>query len=445
MKQYPKYKDSGIQWIGRIPSSWKITKTKYIAKLYTGNSLDDAQKEKYTTHPLEMDVSDIPYIATKDITSDCDCVSYYNGVAIPNNEQGFKKAPEGSFLLCIEGGSAGKKHAFLEREVCFVNKLCCFDTQLNSRFHYYFIQSNPFTSHFQQLIQGLIGGVSVSELNNMEIVVPPVAEQEAIARYLDEKTAKIDESVYLLEQQKADLQEFRKALISQTVTRGLNPNAKLKDSGIQWMGGVPAEWRIAPLKTLLSLLTDGTHQTPTYLDKGIPFVSIKDMSSGKLNFSDAKYISQEEHELLSKHAPVAKGDILFSRIGTLGVFIKVDTDEVFDIFVSLGLMKIIPDAINTDFLVYYLSSDTIRKYIDIVKAGEGTSAAKFNLTDVSKTPILLPSQAEQQAIVDYLDTKTAKINETIARIDTQIADLKAYRTALITEAVTGKMDVRLEN
>ena len=126
MKQYPKYKDSGIQWIGRIPSSWKITKTKYIAKLYTGNSLDNAQKEKYTTHPLEMDVSDIPYIATKDITSDCDCVSYYNGVAIPNNEQGFKKAPEGSFLLCIEGGSAGKKHAFLEREVCFVNKLLIF-------------------------------------------------------------------------------------------------------------------------------------------------------------------------------------------------------------------------------------------------------------------------------------------------------------------------------
>lgn len=442
MKQYPTYKDSGIQWIGLIPEHWNVTKTKYIARLYTGNSLDDSQKEKYLTDPLEINESAIPYIATKDISSDCNCVTYYNGLAIPKEEDGFKKAPKGSFLLCVEGGSAGRKHAYLEHEVCFVNKLCCFDSSLNSRYHYYFIQTEPFRNHFKQMIQGLIGGVSVSDLNNMEVVVPSDSEQQAIAKFLDFKTVMIDETISLYEQQKTDLVEYRKALISDTVTRGLNPNAKLKDSGIQWLGQIPEGWKIVPLKSLLRLLTDGTHQTPTYIESGIPFISIKDMSSGTIDFSDTKYISEEEHAILSQHAPVEKGDILFSRIGTLGVFIKVDTDKVFDIFVSLGLMKIIEGSIDTDFLVYYLSSLSVKRYIDIVKAGEGTSAAKFNLTDVGRTSIVMPSLAEQQQIVAFLDTKTAMIDEAIRRIDEQIADLIAYRTALITDAVTGKIDIR---
>ena len=105
-------------------------------------------------------------------------------------------------------------------------------------------------------------------------------------------------------------------------------------------------------------------------------------------------------------------------------------------------MKVVPDAINTDYLVYYLSSSAIRQYIDIVKAGEGTSAAKFNLTDVRKTPVLLPSVDEQEAIVAHLNSKTAKIDEAIRRIDEQIKDLRAYRAALISEVITGKIDVR---
>lgn len=428
MKQYPKYKDSGIQWIGLVPNHWKAYPLKWHIQLRKG------------TKPEELSEEGIePYVTMDFLRS-----RENKAVQYPVNTEGLEHIDDNDVLVLWDGANAGEIVRGKKGYLASTMAAFTFGKIFSREYMYLYLKG------LELIFKRFAGGTTIPHFDSSILFeyaypIPPLAEQEAIAHYLDKKTAKIDESVYLLEQQKADLQEFRKALISQTVTRGLNPNAKLKDSGIQWMGGVPDKWRIAPLKTLLSLLTDGTHQTPTYLDKGIPFVSIKDMSSGKLNFSDAKYISQEEHELLSKHAPVAKGDILFSRIGTLGVFIKVDTDEVFDIFVSLGLMKIIPDAINTDFLVYYLSSDTIRKYIDIVKAGEGTSAAKFNLTDVSKTPILLPSQAEQQAIVDYLDTKTAKINETIARIDTQIADLKAYRTALITEAVTGKMDVRLEN
>ena len=437
MKAYSKYKKSGIPSLGLIPETWQVTKMKYVADLFTGNSLNDSQKEQYS----QICDDSYPYVATKDVTFGNEPANYDNGVWIPKGEPRFKLAPKDSFLLCVEGGSAGRKMTYLDRDVCFVNKLCCFISQLNPRYHYYYIQSQAFGSIFKQSLQGLIGGVSISDLEKFPIVVPTLAEQETIAAYLDEKTAKIDECIKLLELQKTDLQKFRMAIISEVVTRGLN-NVKLKDSNIQWLGSIPETWRIVPLKTLISFLTDGTHQTPTYVDYGVPFISIKDMSGGKIDFSDTKYITEEEHQVLSKHAPVEKGDILFSRIGTLGVFIKVDTDKVFDIFVSLGLMKVIPDAINTDYLVYYLSSSAIRQYIDIVKAGEGTSAAKFNLTDVRKTPILLPSVDEQEAIVAHLNSKTNKIDEAIHRIDEQINDLRAYRTALISEVVTGKIDVR---
>ena len=145
---------------------------------------------------------------------------------------------------------------------------------------------------------------------------------------------------------------------------------------------------------------------------------------------------------LQSHAPIEKGDIIFTRIGTLGVFVKVDTDRVFDIFVSVGLIKLIPNTINTDYLVYYLSSDMIKEYISFTKVGEGTSAPKINLTSARNMPIITPSLAEQEAIANFLNKKTSDIDTAIERIKTQITELQAYRTALISEAVTGKIDVR---
>lgn len=211
---------------------------------------------------------------------------------------------------------------------------------------------------------------------------------------------------------------------------------KYKDSGIEWIGEIPEHWELTRLDHLLSLLTDGTHQTPDYKTQGIPFISIKDMSSGRIDFSQTKFIDEATHKELSKHACVEKGDIIFSRIGTLGVFIKVETEQVFDIFVSLGLMKVKDNCIDTDYLVYYLSSDAVYSYIQLVKAGGDTSAAKFNLSDVAKTIIALPSKSEQESISRYLSSECSKINSLIATQQKRVELLKELRQSVITKAVT---------
>ena len=426
MKQYPTYKESGVQWIGLIPEHWEAYPIKWYLQLCKGNK------------PAELvESGEEPYVTMDYIRNRENKVCMY-----PANTDGLVHIEDNDILILWDGANAGEVVLGRKGYLSSTMALCSFDNKVaNKEYGYYFLKS------LEPIFKQYAGGTTIPHFDSSVLFeynypLPSLSEQQTIAQFLDSKTAKIDESVLLYEQQKADLVEYRKALISDTVTRGLNPNVPLKDSGIQWLGQIPEEWNVVPLKSLLRLLTDGTHQTPTYIDSGIPFISIKDMSSGTIDFSDTKYISEEEHAILSQHAPVEKGDILFSRIGTLGVFIKVDTDKVFDIFVSLGLMKIIEGSIDTDFLVYYLSSLSVRRYIDIVKAGEGTSAAKFNLTDVGRTSIVIPSLAEQQAIVSFLDTKTTMIDEAIHRIDEQIADLKAYRTALITDAVTGKIDVR---
>lgn len=435
MKQYPTYKDSGVQWIGQIPEHWSTVKTKYIAKLYTGNSLDDSQKAKYSTDPFDMNASDTPYIATKDISSDCNCVSYYNGMTIPQDEAGFKRAPQGSFLLCIEGGSAGKKHAYLEHDVCFVNKLCCFDTDLDSRYHYYFIQSTPFTSHFQKLVQGLIGGVSVSDLNNMEVLVPSPAEQQAIAKFLDEKTAEIDESIALYEDQKADLIEYRKALISDTVTHGLNSDAPKKDSGVQWIGQIPEGWGLSALKYLGDARNGLTYSPEDVKESGILVLRSSNIQDSQLAYEDNVYVDSAPENLKMK-----MGDILIcSRNGSIALvgkcaYIPEDMDDaVFGAF----MLRYRPT--NPNRYIFYAVQEAIRNY----KAFYATSTVNQLTVDVfGKMQIPLPSFAEQQEIVKFLDNKTSKIDDAISRIDEQIADLRAYRTALITDAVTGKIDVR---
>ena len=165
------------------------------------------------------------------------------------------------------------------------------------------------------------------------------------------------------------------------------------------------------------------------------------MSNGAISFEDCKYISYDQHLELSKHAPIEEGDLLFARIGTLGVTVVVKNCPTFDIFVSLGLIKLKGGAINGDYLAYCMNSDYYCSYIQTVKAGGGTAAAKFNLGDVSRSPIIQPPPEEQEKIVAYLDAKTSEIDSLIEAKQEMADKLREYRKSLISEAVTGKFKV----
>ena len=207
-------KETSISWLGNIPSHWKLSKFKYIAILNTGNSLNEEQKQLYRSDNLD----EIPYISSKDIDLETRIVNYVNGLRIPRENNYFKVSPKGSILMVVEGGSAGRKLCFLEQDVCFVNKLCSIDCYENAKFLFYFIQSKNFQVKFKKSISGLIGGVSVSELKDFHIPLPPTVEQEEIVSYLNNKISQIDKKIELENKKIGLIKEYRKSIISSLVT-----------------------------------------------------------------------------------------------------------------------------------------------------------------------------------------------------------------------------------
>jgi type I restriction enzyme S subunit len=357
-------------------------------------------------------------------------VQYENGLRIPNGNNDLKVAQSGTFLLCIEGGSAGRKVAFLSHDVCFVNKLCCFSSTQSNKFRFYFVQSQNFKDKFGLSLTGLIGGVSTSLLKNFQIPIPSLPEQTAIAEFLEQRR--------LMEL----LKEKRQAVISHAVTKGLNPNAAMKPSGIEWLGDVPEHWEVVSLKHLVSpLITDGPHVSPTKLDEGVPFVSAEAISQGFIDFTKIwGYISREDHELFSKRYKSTRGDILMVKLGaTTGTVAIVETDEEFSIWVPLAAIRATKN-IEPRFLLHVLRSDNLKRAYEL-NWTYGTQQT-LGLRTISNLGIPLPPKAERDEIVRHIDSILPSLESLTSEAQRAIDLLQERRTALISAAVTGQIDVR---
>lgn len=435
MKRYEQYKDSGVAWIGEIPTHWKVCKTKYVANLYTGNSLNDSQKEEYT-RPASDDT--LPYIATKDIVVDKDIINYFNGINIPKNGA-LKIAPVDTFLLCVEGGSAGKKMAYNTSSAYFVNKLCCFESRINPRFHYYFIKSHGYANIFKQSIQGLIGGVSVSTLNNLEIAIPSNNEQQAIVRYLDCKVAKIDKLIAENEAQVKELEKYRTAIISEVVAKGLNPNVPMRDSGIQWIGEIPAHWDILPLKRCLaSHLMYGANETAESDNPTFPrYIRITDIGENNTLRKDTyKTLSPS----VAKDYMLQKGDLLFARSGATVGKTYLYNGEFEACFAGYLIKASFNSKMLPEYAYYFTQTDAYNSWknqVFIQATIQNIGADKYSVL-----PICVPPIEEQRAVISSIEDRIKNYNVVIEKLSEQIEELKAYKTALISEAVTGQIDVR---
>lgn len=419
MQRYDTYKPSGVKWLGEIPSHWEMISTKYIAKLYTGNSLNDASKEKYS---LFSDDS-YPYIASKDISLGTGTVDYDNGLYIPKDESFFEIAPKNSFLLCIEGGSAGRKKAFLDRNCFFVNKLCCFDSALNPKYHYYFIQGDYFRTMFNCSLQGMIGGVSVSALKNIYTIVPSLEEQTAIANYLDTATAKIDAAIAQQQKMIDLLNERKQIIINRAVTRGLNPNARMKDSGVEWIGEVPEHWQLLPYRYLFYNLDklrmpitadQRSRNNPQYDYYGASGVIDK---IDYYNVDDkVLLIGEDGANLLMRNLP-----IIYKAEGKFWVNNHAH------------ILKPIRD--DYDYLAYVMEAADYTLFIT------GSAQPKLSQANLNCVKLPIPPLEEQKAIVDYLSKRTSKIDEAIKESNNMISLLQERKQIIINDVVTGKIRI----
>ncbi len=439
MKRYPEYKDSGVEWIEEIPMHWKKTRFKY-------ESLVPVQYGLNINSDLYVEQG-IRFIRTTDITDDGELID--KGVYLESDSVENIYLTQPNDFLISRSGTLGRtylhqsdeKHTYGGYLVRFN-----FGCSIKSRFIFYFTKSSCFEDWITlNTIQSTIGNVNGQKYANLEIFLPSHTEQTQIANFLDRKTGKIDELVRIKERQIELLQEQRTALINQTVTKGLDPNVDLKPSGVEWIGEIPRHWEVNRLKYVAKIL-------PSNVDKHI----YPDEIQVRLcNYTDVYYNDYITGDTVLKKGSckesefekfvLRKGDVIITKDSETPDDIGVPTyvkDDLESVVCGYHLTMIRPLACRGEFIFRCIQSDRTRRYFEVNSNG----ITRYGLGKASIENLILPipPETEQCQIGNFLYQKTKQIGELISAEQQKIQLLKEYRQSLISEAVTGKIDVRKE-
>ncbi len=432
---YPEYKESGVEWIGEIPKHWQKSRLKYeslVPVQYGLNINSDLYAEQ-----------GIRFIRTTDITENGELIDKGVYLEAGSVEEIYLTRPN-DFLIS-RSGTLGRtylhqseaKHTYGGYLVRFN-----FGCSIKSRFIFYFTKSRCF-EHWITLntIQSTIGNVNGQKYSNLEIFLPSLTEQVQIANFLDQKIGKIDELIRIKERQIELLHEQRTALINQVVTKGLGRNVGMKPSGVEWIGEIPKHWTLTKLKYISNIpVTYGLNiEADRYTTEGIRLIRITDIGEGGSLAQKGVYLPEDcvpQEQMLNSY------DLLLSRSGaTVGKsYLHLETGK----YTSAGyLVRFNFDDYWTSKFIYYVTlSHFYRNWLEqqiIISTIQNVNGEKY-----SNFQLPIPLHQEQKQIVGFLDGKTGQINELITAEQRKIELLKEYRQSLISEAVTGKIDVRNE-
>ncbi len=451
MKKYDNYKDSGIEWIGEIPTHWEINRLKFIGDAIGGLTYSpDDIVENESEGKLVLRSSNIQ-----------------NGkLSLDDNVYVNKQIPEklkvrkGDILICSRNGSQhliGKNICIDERTEgnTFGAFMMIFRSN-NFRFLNHFFNSPIFTSQSGLFLTSTINQLTSTTLNNFYLAIPnSIEEQTTISNYLDQKTSEIDALVSKKERLIELLEEERTAIINHAVTKGLDPTVKMKDSGIEWLGEIPEHWEVPKIWHLVMMqkleIQDGNHgsQYPKQEDfkkEGIFFIKPRDIRNGGVNFDTCDCLTVEHAESLRIGFSKPKDILLVNRGGTIGRMARMQQiPNNLDYVIINPQMTYIRcnDAVDSDFTYYQCLSDVFQQSLEQVKA-YGSTFSFLGLSNMGDFPFILPPISEQKNISNYINMKLTELDSIILKIKNEIDLIKEYKTALISEVVTGKIDVRNE-
>ena len=431
LKRYPEYKESGLEWIGEIPAHWEMINTKYLFRLVT----EPAPKN-----------------------NDYELLSIYTDIGVKPRKE---LEERGNRATTTDGYWLVKKGDFI------VNKLLAwmgaiglsnyegvtspaYDIlrqirPLNERFYAYLFRCGLYFTEFKKRSRGIMEvrlRLYFDQLGQIPLVFPAVDEQDRIAIFLDRKTGQIYELIRIKERKIELLREQRTALINQAVTKGLDPNVKMKPSGVEWIGEIPKDWNAVPMTKYLEPIIDYRGRTPEKTEDGRFLVTAKNIRNGRIDYKiSQEFTSEDNYQRIMTRGIPQIGDVLFTTEAPLGEVANVD-----DVSIALA-QRIIkfrpePDFLNPYFLKYWILSYSFQS--NLQRYATGSTAQGIKASKLCLLKLNLPPLKEQKQIVDYLDQKTQETNERIAAEQRSIELLKEYRQSLISDAVTGKIDVRSE-
>lgn len=447
---YPKYKPSGVEWLGDVPEHWDVKRGRFCMDVNPSSRL-------MRTLGPEEEVSFVPMEA----------VGEYGGLelgqtrAISDVGSGYTEFEDGDVVVakitpCFENGKGALATGLLNGAAFGTTELHVLRAApiLERRFLFYFSISRLFRSSGEGEMYGAGGQKRVPPefCENVRLPLPPIDDQRAIADFLDRETAKIDTLVAKKRTLIERLKEKRTALISRTVTRGLPPDAaraagldphpKLKPSGIDWLGDVPEHWDVLPFTKYVAEKSDYRGKTPEKTQDGVFLVTAKNVRMGYIDYEGSQEcVAEDEYEDIMRRGLPRKGDILFTTEAPLGNVALVDREDV-ALAQRIIRFRMKPEYFFGKFALYGMMSDHFQLQLQGLSTGSTAEGLK-----ASKLPVLrlvAPPVEEQRAIADYLEAATARIGGMVAKVEIAIERLQEYRTALITAAVTGKIDVRRE-
>lgn len=429
MERYNEYKDSGVQWLGEIPSHWEMQRWRFL--LTENKDKNTGSKEK---NQLQFRYGDIVRKANQDEDADIlETISKYTVVA-PND-------------IMING--LNLNYDFISQRVAQVKEkgvitsayvslrptfLAC------SKYYTYFLKSMDFKKMFHGMGTGIRLTLSYNELKNQFIPCPSIEEQQAIASYLDEATSKIDAAIAQRQKMIDLLNERKQIIINNAVTKGLNPNVKMKDSGVDWIGEIPEQWDVIKLKYIFRRIADGTHFSPETIEEGMPYITATDVRGKGIDFNETKKISQKDYEaLVAAGCKPQLNDILLVKDGATTGRVGLMIDDTDCVTLSSVAMLSPQKKYSHLYLMYMMMSDFMQKQILLSMAG--AAMPRITLIKLSNFIGIVPPMDEQESIATYIEKASMPIDSAIKSAEKQISLLQERKQIIINEVVTGKVKV----
>ena len=426
MRRYDSYKDSGVEWLGEVPSHWEVKKMKF---LFQDTSIKNKPDETLLSVTQNRGVIPRDWLEERTVmpSGSLETFKFIEKDDFAISLRSF----EGGLEICHHDGIISPAYTVLK----YNKKL------LNNGYYKYLFKCQKFISEMQTSIVGIREGKNISyeELKYSFLPIPQTNEQQKIAQFLDDKTAKIDQAVDLAEKQIALLKEHKQILIQNAVTRGLNPDVPLKDSGVEWIGQVPKHWEVKKLKYLAKFSPSKSEITCNH-EESCSFIPMEKLKLNTLVLDEIKQIKnvysaytyfRDEDLLIAKVTPCFENKN-FAIAKNLVNSIGFGSSEIY-------VLRTYNNLFNR-FLFYRLQE---QNFMDIaISKMSGTGGLKRVPSEfINNFQLALPPLCEQQKIADYLDKQTAKIDQAIALKTAHIEKLKEYKSVLINDVVTGKVRV----
>lgn len=434
MPKYEAYKDSGVEWLGDIPSSWEL-KPGFVA--FSENKRNNKGMKENTV--LSLSYGNIVVKPEEKLVG-----------LVPESFETYQLVePDDIIVRCtdLQNDKVSLRTGLAKNKGIITSAYLNLRVKngFDARFLHYYLHALDTTKVLYKFGSGLRQNLSFLDFKRLPIFEIPEDTQKLIANYLEKKTAQVDDAIAIKEQQISLLKERKQIIIQQAVTRGLDPNVPMKDSGVDWIGKIPAHWGCTAVKRLLDIpITDGPHTTPQLHDEGIPFISAEAIKGGEINFDKKRgYINEKDYLLFSNKYTPKVNDIYMVKSGaTTGRVAIVRTEMKFTIWSPLAVFRVDKNKLNPLYLYYFLQSYSFLKGVEL-SWSFGTQQ-NIGMGVLGNLFALAPPLEEQQLIVNSIEPHFREIDIASEQVYQQIEKLKEYKTTLINSAVTGKIKITPE-